>query len=143
MYKLYVKENTSSKDLLEYVLRGNNVNNSIIYNKYGKPYLKGNELYFNISNKDNITVCIVSDKEVGIDIERIIYKERVINRICTEEEKRIIKTPEDFTKIWVKKESYVKYLGIGLEYGLKNINTIALNNFKLLKIKDYYISICY
>ena len=141
MYKLYLEKSISSKDLLDKVLKENNIQDEIIYNDYGKPYLKNNEIYFNISSSYEYTALVISDKEVGVDIEKINYKKRIINRICTEEEAKTIKTKDDFTIIWVKKESYVKYLGVGISYGLKNVNTLKLNNFIIKKIDDYYLSI--
>ena len=141
MYKLYIEKNISSDDLLKKVLDEHKIKDDIIYNDYGKPYLKGNKLYFNISNCDNYTVLVISSSEVGVDIEKITFKERVIDKICTDKEKKMIKTPEDFTIMWVKKESYVKYLGVGLAYGLKNVDTLKIKKFILKKVDNYYISI--
>lgn len=142
MFKLYIEKNISSKELLKKVLNEYEIKDDIIYNEYGKPYLKGNKLYFNISNCDNYTVLAISSNEIGIDIQKITMKKRIIDRICTDEEKQMIKTPEDFTIIWVKKESYVKYLGTGITYGLKNVDTLKLHNFIIKKMDNYYISIC-
>ena len=141
MFKLYIEKNISSKDLLKKVFNEYEIKADIIYNEYGKPYLKDNQLYFNISHCDDYTVLAISNSEVGVDIEKITMKKRIIDRICTDEEKRIIKTPEDFTIIWVKKESYVKYLSIGLTYGLKNVDTLKPYNFIIKKIDNYYISV--
>lgn len=141
MYKLYIEKNISSKELLKKVLDEYGIKDEIVYNAYGKPYLKNNELYFNISNSHEYTVLVISSKEVGVDIEKITMKERVIDKVCNDNEKKLIKTEEDFTLMWVKKESYVKYLGIGLAYGLKNVDTLKLKNFIIKKFKDYYIAI--
>ena len=141
MLKLYIEKNGSSKDLLKKVLKENNIDEEIIYNEYGKPYLKNNEIYFNISHKDNYTVLVTSKKEVGVDIEKITFKERLLNKIASNEEKKLIKNAEDFTKLWVKKESYVKYLGRGLSYGLKNVDTLKLQKYQIKKYQDYYIAI--
>ena len=43
-------------------------------------------------------------------------RKNVIDRVCTEEEKNLINNADDFTLMWVKKESYVKYLGKDLFY---------------------------
>ncbi len=67
--------------------------------------------------------------------------EKVAKKICTESEIKQITTKDDFTKIWVMKESYVKYLGIGLSYGLKNVDTTKIKNFDIKKIEDYYICV--
>ena len=142
MYKLYIKKNTNSNDLLNDVLKEHNINSKIVYNEHGKPYLENNELFFNISHSGIYTILGISDKEIGVDIEKIKeVKDNLINKICSEKEKRLIKTPEDFTLIWVKKESYVKYLGIGLSYGLENVDTTKINNFIIKKLDNYYISV--
>ena len=143
MYKLFIEENISKRDLLAKVLAKYNIKDEIIHNEYGKPYLKNNELYFSLSNSKCCSVCVISDKEIGVDIEHITIKDRVLKRICTEEEFKTIHNADDFTRLWVKKESYVKYLGIGIGYGLKNVDTIHLKNIKVKKYKDYYIGITY
>lgn len=142
MYKIFIEENISTNDLLKKVLKKYNIDYDLTYNEYGKPYLKNNELYFSLSDCDNYSVCVISDKEIGVDIEKLTYKERVLKKICTPEELKLVKNKDDFTKLWVKKESYVKYLGIGISYGLKNIDTLKLKNVKVIKYKDYYIGIC-
>lgn len=141
MNKIYISK-LCTKELLNKVLEIHNINSEIIYNEYGKPYLKNNEIYFNLSNSHDYSVCTISNSEVGIDIEKITFKSNIIDRICTEDEKKLIKNAKDFTKIWTKKESYIKYLGIGLSYGLKNVDTLTLNNIKTYKYDDYYISLC-
>ncbi len=141
MYKLYIEKNISSANLLQKVLKEYAINDEIIYNNYGKPYLKNKELYFNISHSYEYTVLVISNKEIGVDIEKITMRKKVMEKICNEEEKALIKTAEDFTKIWVKKECYTKYLGIGLSYGLENVDTLKLPNFIIKKRDDYFIAI--
>lgn len=142
MYKLYIGKNKNSKEMLQKVLKKYHHSDDIFYNEYGKPFLKDNKMYFNISHCQEYTVIVVADKEVGVDIQKITYRKKIINRIFTPEEKNYLKTAKDFTKMWVKKESYVKYLGKGLSYGLKNVNTLKLNNIRIKKYKNYYIAIC-
>ncbi len=141
MYKLFIEKNVSSKDLLDRVLRQYKINDEIVYNEYGKPYLCGNKFYFNISHSYEYTVLVISDREVGVDIEKITFKERVIDRVCTLEEKKLIKNSIDFIVMWVKKESYVKYLGVGLSYDLVNVDTLKIKNFIIKRVEDYFISI--
>lgn len=140
MNKLYIEKNITSEDLLAKVCKEYNIDKKIIYNEYGKPYIKDNPIYFNISHSGDYTVLAISDQEIGIDIEKITMREKVIKKVCNEEEKKLIKTQEDFTLMWVKKESYVKYLGIGLAYDLINVDTLKLN-FYIIKFDNYYISI--
>ncbi len=148
MYKLYLEKNISSKELLTKILEKENVTNvEIVYNNYGKPYLKNNELYFNLSHDRNMTVLVTSNKEIGVDIEYLTYKQSVVNKYFTPIEQEIIKNSKDkeydFTKIWVMKESYVKMLGIGITYGLQNVDTVVLaNKFEIIDKDDYLIAIC-
>lgn len=148
MYKLYLEENISSKELLTKVLKDAHITNiDIVYNEHGKPYLKSSELYFNISHDKNMTVLVTSDKEIGVDLEYLTYKPSVVNKYFTPREQEIIKNSKnkeyDFTKIWVMKESYVKMLGIGILYGLEKVDTIKLiKKFEIIDKKEYLISIC-
>lgn len=139
MYKIYIKENISSIDLLKEIMGEFNITDEIIYE--GKPHLKNNSFYFNISNSDNVTVCAISNNEIGVDIEKITYRHRVLNKVFTDDEKCLVKTRDDFTRIWVKKECYVKYLGIGLSYGLINVDTTKIKGFRIKKYKNFYIGI--
>lgn len=132
--------------MLDYVLKENNISNyEIYYNKYGKPYLnKG--LYFNISHTKNIVVCVLSDKEIGIDIEYLRYSDSIVKKCFNQKEKEIIKNSnnkkEIFTIIWTIKESYVKLLGIGLEYGLINVDTLKLKKYiDVKKYNNYVVTI--
>ncbi len=148
MYKIYLEENISSKDLLTKVLNDDQIpNTNIIYNEHGKPYLKNNELYFNISHDKNMTVLVTSDKEIGVDLEYLTYKPSVVNKYFTPREQEIIKKSKnkeyDFTKIWVMKEAYVKMLGTGIFYGLEKVDTIKLTKkFEIIDKDEYLIAIC-
>lgn len=132
-------------------------------NKYGKLFEKS--CYFNISHCQNYVVCSLSDKVVGVDIENIIQEDINIenfNKYFTPEEQKYLqnsktKRREAFTKLWVLKESYIKYLGHGLFIPLNSfsmkikksgIYVIRKNfrrkeNFTLIKLKNgVYCSIC-
>ena len=145
MYKLYIKLN--SKNLLDLVLKDNNIYNySCFYNKYGKPYLKNIDKYFSISHTKNISVCVISDKEIGVDIEYLRYNELVMKRMFNEKEIDLIKSSKNkeemFTIIWTIKESYSKLLGLGLNYNFKNIDTFNLKNkISVKKYQNYIVTI--
>lgn len=147
MYKLYIKKNSSSKELLEDILfQYTGKKNLILKNEYGKPYLENNEYYFNVSNKKNISVCVIGDRPLGVDIEAIIYRKRISYKICNSKEleqlERSMNPAKEFTKMWVIKESYVKMIGIGLPYGLKNVDSLNLiNKSKIIEYENYLISV--
>ncbi len=138
MYKLYIGKRLTTEEILKRHI----FLDEIVYNEYGKPYFKNNPIFFNVSHSGDYTVLLVSDKECGIDIQKLTFKKNVINKVCTEIEKNNIKNAFDFTKIWVKKESYVKMIGQGISYGLKNVDTNKIKNIKVKKYKNYYIAIC-
>jgi 4'-phosphopantetheinyl transferase len=147
MYKLFTKENTTSKDLLKDVLKNelNITNYELTFNKYNKPYLKNRNIYFNISHDKNTTVLVTSDKEIGVDIEYYTYKESVMKKYYNEfEQQEIINSNNkeyEFTRIWVMKEAFVKMKGQGISYGLQNVDTTRLKKqIKLIKVYNSNMS---
>ena len=112
----------------------------------GKPYLMGyKNIYFNVSHSNGYVVCAISNKEVGIDIQYIKeYKESLSKYICNEEELNMLEKSnnklEGFTKLWSKKESYIKMLGMDIcQVDLKKL---PIENIETIKLDDYYISYC-
>ena len=85
----------------------------IFYGEKGKPYKAGE--FFNVSHSGDFAVIAVSDKEVGVDVEKIRdIKSAVIKRAFSENEKAFILSPKDFYKGWTLKESLLKCIGCGL-----------------------------
>lgn len=86
---------------------------SIIYNKNGKPYILNNPIFFNISHKDGIVVCIINNTEIGIDIETINNKNmEILNFIATDSEKIYVgNSLKRLTKLFTLKEAYFKAYG--------------------------------
>lgn len=131
----------------------------VVYrNKYGKPMIKNNLLYFNISHSFDYSICAISDAKIGIDIEKIRKVDiRVINQFASSNEsKYIIERDENIYKrlfeIYTLKESYFKCYGTNLN-NIKNVEFIIKNNkvvcsdskVKLSLIYDipgYIVSIC-
>lgn len=101
-------------------------------NEYGKPYLEGYPKFnFNISHSGDFVVCAVSDRPIGIDIEKVEYIEYkyIAKTFFTAGEfDYIVKKKLDiqlstFYEIWTLKESYTKCCGQGL--------SIPLNSFSI------------
>lgn len=134
--------------------------NSLSYNRYGKPYLKNNcDVFFNISHCHEMAVCTICDSEVGIDVENIrSYHPRVAKRVFSDKENEILESSdnkdEDFFRIWTLKESFVKAIGIGISYPMKtcefllNDDTFTVNgcdgySFSQIILNDEFIcSLC-
>lgn len=130
-----------------------------LYNKYYKPSLLGYpDIKFNISHCKNGVVCVVSNKDIGCDIQNIDKKSILLsNDIFSNNEIIKIRNSNDiaetFTQMWSIKESYFKCIGTGL------INSINITDFSTIKESisqkfdnrliysfkyvDCYISVCY
>lgn len=105
--------------------------------EYGKPYfLEKNEIHYNISHSDGITACYVGRFEAGVDAEPIkAFRPNVVKRVFSESEKEMFENAKDkdllFYKLWTLKESYVKAIGIGVSYPMKNIS-FSFENGKII-----------
>ena len=44
---------------------------SLKYGENGKPYLAGRSLFFNLSHSENTVICAVSEREIGVDAEKV------------------------------------------------------------------------
>jgi len=99
-----------------------------IYNKHGKPSLKHNLVYFNLSHSGDVALVAVSkEASVGIDVE---YKKpledfmSIAERFFAPEEITAIQAKpltdqlDTFYTLWTRKEAYLKMLGLGVSFGL-------------------------
>ena len=116
---------------------------NIKYNKYNKPYT--DNICFNISHSNDYACAVVSDKNVGIDIEFI--REVDINTIkyyCNTKEIDFILNSKNKYKslfqIYCLKEACVKMLGTGIR-DLKNVNYNNYNYKLDYSIDNYVIAI--
>lgn len=98
----------------------------------GKPYIVGREdIHFNISHCREAVVCIVSNAEVGIDVERIRpYNDNLARYVLNDEEYASVIGSDnpalEFTKFWTMKEALLKLTGEGIRDDLKQ----SLTNVK-------------
>ena len=105
-------------------------------NVFGKPYcLNALQIHYNISHSGEFVVCAISDKPVGIDVEKISEANlKMAKRFFTNTEYEYITSkPENeqacaFSEIWTKKESYIKHEGKGLAIPLKSFDVLDAKN---------------
>lgn len=115
------------------------------YGDKGKPYFKNYpNIFFNFSHCKYGVACVVSECEVGIDIQDIIpFDWNLAKKVCCNEEIKelsLSKNKErDFCKIWTSKEGYLKMLGKGITTKLSDINTLEIPKFTFEK-EDYFIT---
>lgn len=98
---------------------------------YGKPYLSGNEINFNISHSGNTVVSIFSKNVTGIDIEKIEEVDyKTFNHVFSYSEMEIIKIGgySKFYKFWTIKEAVCKAIGKGMGIPLLDIKINNNNN---------------
>ena len=119
----------------------------LTYNEYGKPYLKGNKnIYFNISHTKHLVACVISDTEVGVDIEEIRkYNPIIKDKILSDEEKNNIKDDKDVIKYWTIKEAVCKCEGTGIaNFDFKNIDYDKYDfDMRQYPELNAYLTICY
>lgn len=111
------------------------INPKILRTPKGKPYidvhvefssecpLQGDEVHFSVSHSGKYFLCVIADKNVGIDIQdkRKAATGKIANRYFNEDEIQFIEESgeEAFFYIWARKEAYSKYTGRGLEELMK------------------------
>lgn len=95
-----------------------------IKNNHGKPYAKNLPVYFSVSHSSDTVVCAVSDKEIGIDIEKIKpFNPKAAKKFAVEKELEYIgRNKNGFFEIWTLKEAYFKCIGTGLGADIKNVS---------------------
>ncbi|MBQ1550631.1 MAG: hypothetical protein IIZ67_00885 [Bacilli bacterium] len=109
----------------------------IIIDDKGKPYFKNSNIYFNYSHSKNYIACVISNYEVGIDLEE---KTRVISDDISS---KYLDGVEDNDRLilWVKKEAYSKLKGLGLQIGFNNIEFNSNIKDLLINENEYICSI--
>lgn len=143
----YYSFSKTSKELLEIALKEEKITSYKISKSInGKPYIDNSNIFYNISHKNKMVGLIISNSEVGLDIEYIdtenIKRESTLKYFFTEKERESITTNEDLLTLWTKKESYIKLNGgmlrdaIGLD--INNTNVI----YDTFKLDNYIITIC-
>jgi 4'-phosphopantetheinyl transferase len=129
------------------------LNNDIIFefNQYNKPFLKiYKDFYFNISHTHSTIAIAFSDGEIGIDIEKICYKEsQIAMKLFTMQEREYVLSSNNrcvaFYEIWTRKEAYIKYLGKGLSIPLDSFDTLSENikrKTNTVMLYNNVISVC-
>lgn len=95
--------------------------------KNGKPYIPTLP-FFNISHSGGYVVCAVSNKEVGVDIEKVSRMKTSLSRhIMSIREYEATQTFSGarlqnlLCEKWVRKEAYLKMLGTGLRRSMTEI----------------------
>lgn len=129
---------------LQKKLKEKNISLSFALNSFGKIYLNEISVYISLTHSKGYFAFAISDEEVGLDIEKI--RNNINERISYRISKEIIKKDE-IIKIWTVKESYLKYLGVGITTDLKNVvfdeESVSLNSLMVAKYQNFKIDEIY
>lgn len=88
------------------------------FNEYKKPYLLDYpDIHFNFSYAGDRTFCAVAECSVGLDAETIMEAPYdIMPFYFSEDEREYVNecnSKHRFFEVWTKKESYMKYRGMG------------------------------
>ena len=102
-------------------------------NPYGKPFLRGEDLVFNLSHSRQWAVLAIGiNCDLGVDVESTSDRRSILdiakhyfhsdeieklNKITDEDEQK-----DYFFRLWTLKESFLKALGTGIATGLEKAN---------------------
>jgi 4'-phosphopantetheinyl transferase len=110
----------------------------------GKPSLAtgigDGSLRFNLSHADGMALCAVTRaQDVGVDIERIredLPVARIAAQFFSAREQRLVAEAENpaaaFTRIWVRKEAYLKATGLGVGTGLTDFDVSLVGGSEII-----------
>lgn len=111
---------------------------------YGKPYLKEGPC-FNLSHTHGAVAAAVSERPVGIDLERVRpYLSKLPERVLSPVELRWFRSggerKTDFFTLWTLKESFLKLQGTGLT-GFPNETEFYFEDRWRLRNSGLYFSV--
>ncbi|APD51169.1 4'-phosphopantetheinyl transferase family protein [Francisella hispaniensis] len=114
------------------------ISSPIFLNQCGKPYLKDNAVFFNISHTQTKIIIAVGDQEIGVDIEKLSARRNIIRiaqRYFSELESHELaisnNLAKDFYALWTLKEAQVKRDSLGIAKGLSSADFSKINNLWL------------
>ena len=145
--------------IIRKILNGNGLSESSLkYSENGKPV--ADHLHFNISHAGDYVVGVVSDGEVGCDIEQNVNAPlEIAEHYFYSSEREYIEAAVDpgkaFFTLWTLKESYMKMTGRGMGLPLDSFEIVRKDArfvlgkspekpgfFRTMEFEDYIFSVC-
>jgi 4'-phosphopantetheinyl transferase len=100
--------------------------------EYGKPFLAGRDVQFNLSHSGDIAlIAVTRGRRIGVDVEQIradVEIEKLASRYFSPREvsELMVLHPEEqiigFYNCWTRKEAYIKAQGMGLSLPLDSFD---------------------
>ena len=152
-FALYLNDNLSEVDLDEALAalspQRREQAMKLGYAEGGKPFIVGHEhIHFNMSHCRQAAVCVLSDEEIGVDIEEIRrFKPSLVDYTMNDAQRQMIAAAEhpevEFIRLWTMKEALLKLTGLGLRTDLK---TLDLSGYRFTTRvetqKGYVCTVC-
>lgn len=96
----------------------------------GKPVLaRAGGPHFNLSHSGEWVIGATSDREIGLDVERLDDRAmEIVDRCAPEETAHIMAAPNrltSFARVWTAKEAYMKWSGLGLHLPLDSFSVVG------------------
>lgn len=120
--------------------------------EHGKPFLVCHpNVQINLSHCKEAVLCGVSNMPLGVDVEASRpFRERVMRRVLTEAEQQTVMRAAEptlpFLQFWTLKESFVKALGIGISYPMRQISFSQLQPVQqaaaICEVREKNRSVC-
>lgn len=146
--KVFHEDSRAAFVLLKHIIEkeGYKTDYYVNYTQFRKPYLKG--LFYNVSHSKGRIAIAIAENEVGVDLQKNVDTiEKVKTKYHHDDDYE-----QDLLRLWVIKESYLKYVGIGLINDLYNIRvskeTVSYPEYEDGYYKcfnlddDYALSLC-
>lgn len=127
---------------------------TLLRGEFGKPFLEGDPVHFNLSDTKDAVLVALSHHPIGADIETMNRRtdhERVADHFFTPLEVESIAEAVDgkrrFLELWTRKEAVLKACGVGIMDDLHSLEVgAALNRMKIshpdfvrLAAAEYYV----
>ena len=88
------------------------IRDELVHGEDGHPLFASSDVKISISHSEDYWVCVLSDEDAGIDIEKIKNRnwEKIAKRYFTETEKETVRKSgvDGFYRVWTAKEACAK-----------------------------------
>jgi len=88
---------------------------SLKRSRKGKPYFEGSPVHCSVSHSENIWVCLMGSRTVGVDVQKNRQNnyQAIAKRFFQPEEQTVVESDGllAFIGLWCRKEAFIKYHG--------------------------------
>ena len=124
---------------------------ALVLNEHGKPQFADGKICFSVSHSGRCAAIAVDDAEIGLDVEKLPERDfmKIARRFFHPNELAYVERAEDqpraFTRIWTRKEAYLKQLGVGIATDLSAFDTSSdelSERIASVDLDGYVLSVC-